>query len=113
MFTLTDHAEIHEIENTHENFTLSLQTSSLGPFVMVSINQRIQGYHKITNIVDLAPFALEAHNAYKFLEEHNSKDDYSSKLGWKVPINENVQTKYEYLLYPFKIDFAKLAAHYK
>ena len=105
VFTLTDHAEIHEIENTHENFTLSLQTSSLGPFVMVSINQRIQGYHKITNIVDLAPFALEAHNAYKFLEEHNSKDDYSSKLGWEVPFNENVQTKYEYLLYPFKIGF--------
>ena len=105
MFTLTDHAEIHEIENTHENFTLALQTSRLGPFVMVSTDQKIQGYHKITNIVDLAPFAIEAHNANKFLEEHNSKKDYSSKLGWKVPFKGSIQTKYEYLLYPFKIDF--------
>ena len=105
LFTLTDHAEIHEIENTHENFTLSLQTSRLGPFVMVSTDEKVQGYHKITNIVDLAPFAIEAHNAYKFLEDHNSKEDYSSKLGWKVPFQGNIQTKNEYLLYPFKIDF--------
>ena len=105
MFIMTDHSEIHEIENNHENFTLSIQTSRSGPFVMVATDHKIQGYHKITNIVDLAPFALEAHNAYKFLEEHNSKEDYSSKLGWKVPFQENIKTKYEYLLYPFKIDY--------
>lgn len=87
------------------NLTLTIQPYEEGPFLMSTIDSATQGYHCITNIVDLKKIAVDAHNSRKFLEDHNEKQEYRNQMGFQSKFKSNVTTSKEYLLYPNAIGY--------
>ena len=103
LFQLTQEEKLIQI--ARGNLSLTIQSYQEGPYLMAEQKLQTEGYKVITNVLDLATLATQAHNSRKFLQSHNQMASYLQQEGFQSKFKTESNTNKEFLLYPGILGF--------